>query len=176
MIPVTSYTELIAGIRTQLGALGIRYEDFDELAGFAAGLSGKVFGPAQVKRLGPEKMFDAMRAAGLRISLECDPDQLAKMTQRIAENYNPRQANQARMGNEASPAGTHMMGRVFRHFAKLGGKARMSKMSKEERSKHAQHASNMRWRKERKRRKAAHIRRQRDRARTAAAQAESKSA
>jgi len=62
---ITSYTELVNGIRSQLGALGIRYEDFDELAGFAAGLSGKVFGPAQVKRLGPEKMFDAIRRGRL---------------------------------------------------------------------------------------------------------------
>jgi hypothetical protein len=161
---VTSYTELVNGIRSQLGALGIRYEDFDELAGFAAGLSGKVFGPAQVKRLGPEKMFDAIRAAGLRLRIEVDPEQAHKMQARIAENYNPRQANQARMGNNASPVSIALLSRCFKHLSRSGGKARMRKMTKEQRSKHAQHAANMRWKAERKRRKVAQRRRQREKA------------
>jgi hypothetical protein len=147
---ITSYTELVNGIRSQLGALGIRYEDFDELAGFAAGLSGKVFGPAQVKRLGPEKMFDAIRAAGLRLRIEVDPEQAHKMQTRISENYLPRQANQARMGNDASPVGTALMSRVFKHFSRLGNEARKKKMTKEERSKSAQHAANTRWKRHRK--------------------------
>jgi hypothetical protein len=124
--PVTSYTELITGIRTQLGALNIRYEDFDELAGFAAGLSGKVFGPSQVKRLGPEKLFDAMRAAGLRIRLEADPEQLEKMRNRIAENYNPRQANQARPNNHSHPS-TKMVDTVLNYLAnKKGGLTKLN--------------------------------------------------
>lgn len=159
---VTSYSEMIAAIRTQVGALGVRYEDFDELAGFAAGLSGKVFGPSMVKRLGPEKLFDAMRAAGLRIKLEPDPDQLEKMRIRIAENYNPRQGNQARMNNSASPAGTYMMSRVFKHFAKLGGKARMAKMTPKERRSHQQMAALAKAKQDRKRRKALHQRRIKD--------------
>jgi hypothetical protein len=39
----------------------------------------------------PEKLFDAIRAAGLRIRLEDDPEQTAKMARHIAENFNPRQ-------------------------------------------------------------------------------------
>src|SRR6266576_2695234 len=100
---VTSYTELIAGINAQREALGVRLVDFDELAGFPAGLAGKAFGMLQVKRLGPEKLFDAIRAAGLRIKLEPDPEQLEKMRIRIAENFNPRQGNQARSANHSSP-------------------------------------------------------------------------
>jgi len=133
----TSYTELFNGIRSQLGALGIRYEDFDELAGFAAGLSGKVFGPAQVKRLGPEKMFDAIRAAGLRLRIEVDPEQAHKMQTRIAENYNPRQANQARPGNASSPASSAVLSRVFKPLARMGGKARWAKKTKEQKQEHA---------------------------------------
>jgi hypothetical protein len=90
--PVTCYRELIEGLRSRVGTLGVRYLDFDKLAGFADGLSGKVFGPAEVKRLGIEKMFDAIRAAGLRLRLEEDPEQTARMQARIAENFNPRQA------------------------------------------------------------------------------------
>lgn len=152
---VTSYTELIASIRAQLGELGIRYEDFDELAGFAAGLSGKVFGPAQVKRLGPEKLFDAMRAAGLRIRLEADPEQLEKMRIRIAENYNPRQANQARMANNASAISSHLLSRAFGHVLREARKKRWAGKSPTQRSEHARKIANTRWKRHRKRIKAA---------------------
>jgi hypothetical protein len=101
---VTSYTELVVGIQQRIGELGIRQVDFDVLAGFAPGLSGKAFGPSQVKRLGPEKLFDAIRAAGLRLRLEADPEQLEKMRKQIAEHCQPRQGNQARMGNHAHPS------------------------------------------------------------------------
>jgi hypothetical protein len=152
---VTSYTELIGAIRERIGELGIRYEDFDVLAGFAPGLSGKVFGPSQVRRLGPEKLFDALCAASLKITTEPDADQLAKMQKQMAEKCQVRQANQARMQNEASPAGTHRMGRFFRYFAKMGGKARMRKMTKAQRSKHGRHAATQRWIKHRKKLRAA---------------------
>src|SRR5260221_649325 len=70
---VTSYNEALGPIRERVGAvLKIRYEDFDHLCGFAAGLSGKIFGQSQVKHLGVAKFFDAIRATGLRIRLEED--------------------------------------------------------------------------------------------------------
>jgi hypothetical protein len=152
---VTSYTELIAGIQAQVAALGVRLVDFDDLAGFPAGLSGKIFGPSQVKRLGPEKLFDALRAAGLRIRLEADEEQLEKMRSRIAEKYNPRQANQARPNNHSSPVGMQLTSRVFKHYAKIGGRNSWAKKSKKERFNHQRDASNARWRKYRKRVKAA---------------------
>ena len=145
MTEVTSYSELIGAIRDQVGRLEVRYEDFDALAGFASGLTGKAFGQAQVKRLGPEKLFDALRAAGLRLRVEEDPDQAERMRRRIAENFIPRQANQARMGNYSSPPGTHMYSRVFKHFAQKGGKARIASMSPAELREHQRAASNARW-------------------------------
>ncbi|KJC37707.1 hypothetical protein [Bradyrhizobium sp. LTSP857] len=99
---ITSYSELIAAINAQREALGVRQQDFDELAGFTPGMTGKAFGPGMVRRLGPEKLFDAMRAAGLAIHLEPDPEQVERMKRRIAENYLPRQANQARPNNRAN--------------------------------------------------------------------------
>lgn len=137
----TTYTELMHGIQAQVGALGLKLTDFDDLAGFPAGLSGKVFGMLQVKRLGPEKMFDALRAAGLRIRLEVDPEQEAKMRARIAENYLPRQANQSRPGHSASPAGPAVLSRIFRPLARMGGRARMAKMSKDELRQHQKMAA-----------------------------------
>lgn len=168
---VTSYSELIAAIRARIGELAIRYEDFDVLAGFAPGLSGKVFGPSQVKRLGPEKLFDALCAASLKIDVKPDLEQLAKMQKQMAEKCQTRQANQARMNNSASPAGTYMMSRVFKHFAKLGGKARMAKMSKEERSQHQRRAALAKAKQDRKKAKALHRRRIKDRQRVKAERA-----
>jgi hypothetical protein len=170
---LTSYTELIAEIREQVGRLGVRYEDFDVLAGFPAGLTGKALGPAQVKRLGPEKLFDAIRAAGGRLRFEVDPEQFERMKGTIARKLmQPRQANQARMNNEASPAGRHMMGRVFRHFAKLGGKARMAKMTPQERRAHQRMAALAKAKADRKSRRAREKERLRSvRRRAAAAEA-----
>jgi hypothetical protein len=153
--PVTSYTELMSAIQARVGALGLKLTDFDDLAGFPAGLSGKVFGMLQVKRLGPEKVFDAIRAAGLRIRIEIDPEQEAKMRQRISENYNPRQANQARNNNHASAVSTQVLSRAFGHILRKARKQRWAGKTKIERSEHARKIANVRWSRHRKRAKAA---------------------
>lgn len=151
---VTSYTEMMAGIQAQVGALGVRLVDFDDLAGFPAGLSGKVFGPSQVKRLGPEKLFDALRAAGLRIRLEVDPEQEAKMRARIADHFNPRQAQQARPNNHASAISKHVLSRAFGHVLRQARKKRWVGKTPKERSEHARLIANIRWKRERKARRA----------------------
>lgn len=155
MQEVTSYTELMAGIQARLGELGIRQVDFDKLAGFPEGLAGKVFGPSQVKRLGPEKLFDAIRAAGLRLRLEPDPEQLEKMQKQIAENCLPRQENQARNGNHASTIGSAILSRAFGHILRKARKQRWAGKSKAERSESSRQLANARWSKHRKRQKAA---------------------
>jgi hypothetical protein len=132
--PVTSYSELIGAIRVRIGELGVRYLDFDKLAGWAEGLSGKIFGAAQIKRLGPEKLFDAIRASGMRIRLEPDPEQLEKMRKQIAENCQPRQANQVRMGNR-SHLSNKIIDEVLGYLAnKKGGLARLNAAVRQARS------------------------------------------
>lgn len=161
----TSYTELMSAIQAQVGALGLKLTDFDDLAGFPAGLSGKVFGLLQVKRLGPEKMFDALCAAGLRLRVEVDPDQEARMRIRIAENYLPRQANQARNGHASTLPSSAVLHRVMQPWRKVGGKKRWADKSKKERS---AHMKMMVMAREKKRRmKAAHGRRIKQRQREA---------
>jgi hypothetical protein len=148
-IDVTSYTELLGGMQARLGELGIRQVDFDKLAGFADGLTGKVFGPSQVKRLGPEKLFDAIRAAGLRLRLEADPEQLERMRKQIAENCQPRQANQARMGNHSRPS-NKMIDDVLNYLAnRRGGLTQLNDAVKEARSNWARHAAKALWEKRR---------------------------
>ncbi len=140
-VEVTCYSELIGGIKARLGELGIRQVDFDKLAGFAEGLTGKVFGPSQVKRLGPEKMFDAIRAAGLKLRLEADPEQLERMQKQIAENCQPRQAYQARMNNH-SRISQKLVDEVLNHLAsKRGGMAQLRSAVKKARSNWARYAA-----------------------------------
>lgn len=163
-VMITSYTELMAGIQAQVEALGVRQLDFDRLAGFPAGLSGKVFGLLQVKRLGPEKMFDALRAAGLRLRIEVDPDQQARMQERIEKKLmHPRQANQARPRHASTPLSTAVLSRVFKPLGRIGGKKRWAGKTEKERSEHMKMMINVRWKRKRKeiakrakQRKAAH--------------------
>jgi hypothetical protein len=96
-----------------------------------------VLGRAQVKRLGIEKFFDAVRGVGLRIRFEEDPEQTEKMLARIAENYQPRQANQARPGNRSHLCNS-MIDEVLGYLAnRKGGLARLNKAVKQARSNHA---------------------------------------
>jgi hypothetical protein len=148
-VEITTYTELICGIQARIGELGIRQVDFDKLACWADGMSGKIFGPSQVKRLGPEKMFDAIRAAGLRLRLEPDPEQLERMRKQIAENCQPRQSLQARMGNRSHPS-NKMIDDVLSYLAnKRGGLTVLNDAVKEARSNWARHAAKALWEKRR---------------------------
>lgn len=147
--PIASYTELIAGINAYREALGVRLIDFDELAGFAPGLSGKAFGPAMVKRLGSAKLFDALRAAGLALRIEPDPKQLERMCSRIGENCQTRQANQARPNNQAQIANATIELALARLAKKKGGITRLNRAVKEARSNIARQAADARWQRRR---------------------------
>jgi hypothetical protein len=143
-VEVSCYSELMDGIKARLAELGIRQADFDMLAGWAEGLAGKVFGPSQVRRLGPEKLFDAIRAAGLKLRLEADPEQLEKMQKQIAENCRPRQATQVRPHNQAN-LDQRTVDRVLIYLTtKKGGLARLHDAVKDARSNWARHAARAR--------------------------------
>jgi len=149
---VTSYTELIGVIRAQIGVMGVKYADFDALVWFAPGLSGKVFGPAQVKRLGPEKLFDALRCAGLRLRVEIDPEQLAKMEAMIEKKLiEPRQAHQARPNNR-SHLSNKIIDEVLTYLAnRKGGLTVLNGAVKQARSNLARRAAKAFWEKKRER-------------------------
>jgi hypothetical protein len=142
---VVCYSELIDVLRDRVGQLGVRYLDFDKLACWAEGLTGKAFGSAQIKRLAVDKVFDALRAAGLRLRVEEDPEQAQKMRSRIAENFLPRQARQARMGNRSNLSGK-IIDDVLNHLAnKKGGLTRLNAALKQARSNIARHAALASW-------------------------------
>lgn len=166
MAEVTSYTELIKAIDAERVAIGIRHLDFEVLTGMTQGHWGKAAGMLQVKKLGIEKIFDALRAAGLRLRLEIDPEQRAKMLTRIEQNFNPMQSNQARPRHASTPASSHVLSRVFKPLARMGGKQRWAGKSKKQRSEHMRMMVMERERKRRKARKVAQRRRQRERERS----------
>jgi hypothetical protein len=141
-IDAVTYNELIDGIQVRLGELGIRQVDFDKLCLWSDGLSGKAFGPSRVKRLGSDMLFVAIRAAGLKLRLEPDPEQLARMQKQIAENCQPRQANQARMNNHSHPS-QKLIDDVLSHLeSKRGGLAQLRDAVKKAKSNWARRAAN----------------------------------
>jgi len=144
--PVTTYTEALGPIRERVGAvLKIRYGDFDHLCSFPDGLSGKVFGAAQAKRLGIEKFFDAVRGVGLRIRFEEDPEQTARMLDGLLENTSPRQASQVRMNNR-SHLSNKMIDEVLSYLAnRKGGLTVLNDAVKQARSNRARRAAKAFW-------------------------------
>lgn len=165
MTEVTSYTELIAAIEAGRIEMSVRQLDFERLISVTQGHWGKAAGMLQVKKLGIEKIFDALRGAGLRIRIEVDPDQRAKMLARCTLKFNPMQANQSRPRHSSSMPSSAVLTRVLRPLARIGGKARWAKKTKAERSAHMKMMVMARElkRRERKRRNAAQRRRQRER-------------
>jgi hypothetical protein len=141
-IDAVTYNELIDGIQVRLGELGIRQVDSMGRMPSQSGHRQMMPTYQSVKRLGPEKLFDAIRAAGLKLRLEPDPEQLARMQKQIAENCQPRQAKQARMGNHSHPS-QKLIDDVLSHLAsKRGGLAQLRDAVKKARSNWARHAAN----------------------------------
>lgn len=135
-VMITSYTEIIAAIEAGRVEMGYRQLDFEVLIGVTQGHWGKAAGLLQVKKFGIEKIFDALRGAGLRIRVEVDPDQRAKMLARAAKKFNPMQGNQARNGHAASLPSTAVLSRILRPIGDLGRKSRWEKTTPEQRSEH----------------------------------------
>jgi hypothetical protein len=162
-VEVTTYTEMIAAIDAARQRRGWRHLDFEKLVDMAEGSWAKVAGPVQMRRLGPEKFFDAMRAAGLKIIAEDDPEQIERMNRQVAKKLiHPGQLNQARNGNHASAISSAVLSRAFGHVLRKARKARWAGKTPEERSAHARNIANIRWKAERKKRKALKHRRDRD--------------
>jgi hypothetical protein len=133
----THYVHLIPLLRDRLAYFAIRYEDFDTHCDFSDGITGKCLGPAMVKRFGIDKLFDALAGSGLRLRVEEDPEQTAKMKARIEANYIPRQSNQARPNNHSHMSNA-LIDEVLGYLAnKWGGLARLNKAVKQARSNHA---------------------------------------
>jgi hypothetical protein len=141
-----NYEDLVVALGGMVSERQISLSDLDELSGLQAGYNGKCLGQARVKKYGPMSMWLVMQTLGVRLVMIEDAEALAAMQER----YTKKDVQQSRPQNHSSPAGKGMMSRVFKHFARLGGRARMKKMTKAQRSEHARDAINARWRRIRK--------------------------
>jgi hypothetical protein len=76
---VTNYNEFASVIQARVSALGIRQLTLtNSLAPRGLERQG-IWSLRRVRRLGPEKLFDALRAASLKIRIEPDAAQLERM-------------------------------------------------------------------------------------------------
>jgi hypothetical protein len=100
-------------------------------------MTGKAFGPSQIKRLSIAKAFDALRAASLKIVLVPDPEQLERMRKHMDEHCLPRQSNQSRANNhwrDRCPS-QKMIDGVLGYLASTkGGLARLNAAARQARS------------------------------------------
>jgi hypothetical protein len=81
------------------------------------------------------------------LKLEADPEQLERMRKQIAENCQPRQATQARMGNSANLSNKIIDGVLDYLANKKGGLTQLNDAVKEARSNWARHAAKALWEK-----------------------------
>lgn len=138
---VTDYTGLIAAIRARKAELNLSDAQLEAASGLTAGHAGKLLGGAMVKSLGKVSLGLVLQGLGLKLIVAVDPAQAERMRPLYAE----RAVNQARLNNNASPVSTGMVSRVFRHFAKQGGRARWRGVAKKARSEAAREAALARW-------------------------------
>ena len=127
-----NYDDLIEAFKTRAADRGVSYAQMDEVTGLPAGYTGKVFGKSQTKRLSAMSLDLYVTALGLRMVLVED----AKSLHAARHMLGNRHANQARTGNSSSRASSHVINRVLKHFAPLGGLARWRGSTKEQRSNH----------------------------------------
>jgi hypothetical protein len=89
---VASYDELLGAFRARAADIAVSYSSIDDRAGLAQGYTGKLFGPAQVRKLGTLSLWLLLEALGLSIVLVENPKTLA----RTKAECSPRDAAQSR--------------------------------------------------------------------------------
>jgi hypothetical protein len=83
---IENYDELWSAIRIRVDEMGMTRHELDHLSGMQEGYSGKVLGPAQIKKLGPESLGATLGAICCKLILFEDPDATSKI-KAIAQAY-----------------------------------------------------------------------------------------
>jgi len=87
--PVASYEALLDVLRRRMAELDLTFDRLDDVAGLTLGHSSKILSPNPTKRLGPMSCWALLGALGLRLVVEEDLAQLARVKSRLV-NFNPR--------------------------------------------------------------------------------------
>jgi hypothetical protein len=117
---VTSYDDLVIALRARVDELQISRALVDEISGLPLGLTGKVLGIAQVKRLGWESLWLVTATLGLRLVLEIDEELTAEMQRR----YEPRHDRHRRVGVLRKRISAELISAVAREMGRRGAEAR----------------------------------------------------
>jgi hypothetical protein len=78
-----------AAIRARVDAMGITRHELDHLSGMQEGYSGKVLGPAQIKKFGKYSLGATLGGIGCKLLLVEDPDATAKIMARAQKRKLP---------------------------------------------------------------------------------------
>lgn len=148
----SGYQELLDALRARKAELGLSDAMIDMLSGLAAGHTGKLLGPAQVKILGPVSMGLMLQTLGLVLIVAEDAEQTAKMKRKYARRSegNVRENNHAHdisigLLNRAKPVLNKKIGEQLTEARK--------KIKPATRRRIARHAAMARWKWQRLKRK-----------------------
>lgn len=147
--PITNYDEMVDVLRARKSELGLSDAVVDELTGLPTGYTGKVLGPARVKKMGALSLWLMLEVLAFDMRLDSSVEKAAKMQER----WEKRSEGQANEKNHARPVSMRTLARkhrdTFRASAKAANRARQAALSPEQRTKLARRAAKTRWRKPR---------------------------
>lgn len=142
---------LVELLRARKNELNIADKELDEIAGLAAGYTGKLLGPARVKQFGSMSLFAMVGALGLTLSLHVDEEATRRVLARVQkrERNRPYVPMASRGLYSQGPLGRDVIRRVFkshiRQYAKKGGIERAKSLSPIQRIRAARKAARARW-------------------------------
>lgn len=146
-----SYTDLIEALRARMAKFGITTAKLDELAVMPDGYTGKVFGPARVRAMGPLAFDNYLGTLGVDFVLVENQDRTARLINMI-EKGTPMLTT----GEHASRRPRTLKESLRRFYvsnnrraAKLAVAGRMKKISPAKRRQIARKAALARWSKRR---------------------------
>jgi hypothetical protein len=140
---VSHYAALLKTMRERIAYLEVTHDTVDYVAGFPTGYTGKLLGGATIKRMSPFAMFCMADALGLQLSVEENPEGLAKLQSRLVKRTRPQFAPGRKRYGVRFELGVDML----RQMGRRGVVARMAKYTPKQRSEHARKGWQTRLRK-----------------------------
>ncbi len=141
---VTDYRSLIDAFRRRKDELSIPHLSLDKIAGLPSGYSGKLFGRANVRALGPISFGLILNALGLRMILELDERASAKYADKATKSK-IRIAHAVRTALIGKETIDRLLPAIARAMQTRGRKAYMRRLTPAERCQIARNAARKRW-------------------------------
>jgi len=149
----SDYDSMIEAMRQRLVEINITHTTFERLAGWPAGLCGKVFGDAQVKKLGPRTLAEAFEVLAIKAVIVEDAEAAARMADRWEERVRA-DYNAVRTASVGKTTINRMLPVISTEMQKRSRETYSSKKNAPMRRRVARTAARARWKSKRKVRKA----------------------